>query len=312
MPLTSLSRLRRSRWKVFSSLLAFTTLGAFLAVLSSSVSAWHSCMCDSGKPDNQSAGGDGKPLYWQSAQRLEHSSPGPGTPEYRCYTRTIRNASSDAVTRVVWKVAHFAKNVIPAGESACDALGVQDFVKQESGPIVFGPSGMTQYQTQVWAPHSGWLGRASRAYGDVPIDYFKLSVEPKPLQLSSWLSFFLSATAKPSSVTVNSEVEALKSGIYRYTYRISNHASEPVRVAWAIVTNVPTLYEMRTDTRWNIKSTVAIPGNQTLTFQLSSTESPKWGIGAVRVVGSTGTILTEGIGSSYGPMGAQIGELEAP
>jgi hypothetical protein len=298
------------------------TVGLGIVLLSfSPAPAWHSCRCDGTKSDNEFKGGNGQPLFWRSSQRLEHAAPGTGRPEYRCYERSVQNASSDAVTNVLWEAAYFLKALIPSRATACDSLGVQDFVKQQTGPIVYGPSGVPRYETQVWAPNRGWLAGTKawlccsapgegRIYGEVPLTFANVK-DPK-LQLANSMSFFPSTIQPASTVLLNSEVEVVGPKVFKYTYRITNQSDRPVQVGWPIPTNVTEVRDVQNDYLWAVKKSLIVPSNRTLIFEISSSDPPKWGIGSVTIRDSSGQLVSRSIASAYGPVSSDTVELETP
>src|SRR6266851_6005623 len=137
------------------------TLGAIaLFTILTPVFASHPCPCGAtlnSQTDAQHAGGDGQPLTWRSAQRLQHGGSA-STPETRCYERSVGNRSAKSITDVAWEIAHYWKNIIAATSELCDSVEIPGSVKKPdpTGPLVFGASSERKYPTQVYAPQVTW------------------------------------------------------------------------------------------------------------------------------------------------------------
>lgn len=286
-----------------------TSLAAVLLLLTP-VAAYHSCRCGgsfTGSTDAQAHGGAGDPLRWRSGQRLEHAQSWP-VPEYRCYENAVLNESSAAITDVVWKVANYFKPRIPAKKALCDALGVQGPARQEAGPILYGASSAARYQTQAWAPESGWLAvdKTARQFGFAPT--YSAQLSGKAVHLSGSIGFAFSDSDEIGTLVLSSRVDFTNPLAYKYTYSILNDSPHVVHVSWGVVSNIAELRDFRRDFVMSSKRFVPIRSRETLIFPVASSESPKWGIGKVVIRDHSGTVLSAGIASSYGPTSGSVSD----
>jgi hypothetical protein len=283
----------------------------------SPVFALHPCRCNvalNPATDTMvSGGGPPLPLTWRSAQRLHHVAIQGRASESRCYEREVHNISLLELTLVKWAVAGYEKEKIPPKTPMCDPIEILGPLTNEppSGQLIFGPSGRGA-STQVYAPQAGWPKKMAILSEPLP---FVPGGPPVLLSLSSGVSIPNRAHFNSAAlVSLTSTVENLGAGTgYRYSYTVSQDSQDPVQVVWSVI--IPENLVLRDDLSKDFviaaKNGIVVLSGQTITFSHLSSEPPKWGVGPVIVKDRSGkTLISRGIGSSYGPLNGVLREVE--
>lgn len=270
-----------------------------------SITAQQSCNSRTcAQRDGDHSGGDDNPLGWRSGQHVVQPPRG-SLPEFRCFERTVRNASPNSVTLIHWEVARYFRNLLPAGQSACDAMVVEGSVANPhpAGPLYWGP-GRAQYATQVYAPKI-WPMSATRWGPEIP---FSADWPKEPLALWSTLMVFpQSAGARGAVIELRSEVTYSGKG-YAYAYTISHDSTEALLVKWAVVRDDGAkILDAQRDFALG-GDPVAVSAQRPMIFHYTSATPPKSGIGLVTILDRAGNELAQGLASSFGPSTGTIRE----
>jgi hypothetical protein len=257
--------------------------------------------------DTEKNGGDDKPLFWRSAQRVEHSADGTRK-EHRCFERRVRNGSDQPVYNVAWRVTNYFQGVIPPKVDPCETYsfdgGFQNPLAQ--GPLHYGIGSQPNYQTQVYVPERGFVGQKDR-FGDVGV---ALQPDGTRLALSSSITLYLAKdplTFQEILVELKSEVFASAPGHYRYTYGMTHNGPAPLQVQWGFVWDGVAPMDMKTDLRLlPDRPAVVLPGSGGVVFERTSAQPPKAAVGPITITDASGAIVARSLASSYGPSNGAI------
>jgi hypothetical protein len=101
-------------------------------------------------------GGDSSPLFWKF-EAYQKTPAGGQIKQVICYVRHVENRSTDQVRDVLWDIAGYRRDVIPAGapRPSCTDYAGEMKTAPDQGPLYFGIS--SRYDTAVTPPESGWV-----------------------------------------------------------------------------------------------------------------------------------------------------------
>jgi hypothetical protein len=155
----------RARWARDMSRLACAT--AFLTLLEAvaygqDIRTWCSCPIET-TALYRNSGGDSSQLQW----RYEAYQKSPASAQLRqtiCYLRSVENRSVDYLTDILWDVAGYTQDTVPARATRgfCNDYPGEMKSAPEQGPLYYNVP-RQPYPTTVLPPESGWYPKKAAA-----------------------------------------------------------------------------------------------------------------------------------------------------
>jgi hypothetical protein len=205
----------------------FCSLFTFLAFCQTSLQA-QECDCP-GKRLDQFKGNHQAPLDWWFSTSVVREGR-PDSQPLMCYSRTVYNFSDSPVVNVWWKIAGYARRMIPqhGKNSSCSLLPGELDPSPRPGPLYYGISS-EHYDTTVRPPRDGWMQQAAAP-----------SSTDMPLIRST---FDVNVGDSSAQLVIYSSASTEDRKFYELKYEMENHGN----VAVLMVVNLPMVGSMDKD-----------------------------------------------------------------